>query len=674
MSQKYFATLTAEELASQAHEKIRSFDNYLEKSGKARRIEKSEQLYFGQHMGGVGAGLSEVSTLGTDDELTAVSVNYYRNLIQHRKALTTSQKIAYDPRAINSDLRSLQQTRLSRNILEYYESEKSLGEHKSNAAERALVGAVGYVYMGWDKRRGRPTGTRPVIDKDGQPKVGVDGLPLERVVYEGDVFAMPKSATEVIYDTKLRDWKQNKWVIIENYENKWDLAAEYPEFESDIINLSSEDNLRTNLRSYARSRYLDKDSQNDLVATYTFYHLKTDAVPNGRHMKFLSNLKVLSDGPIPYQDKYESFLPVMRIAAAEVFNTVDGHTDSYDVIALQQVMNVLFSTVFTNQQAFGVQMVNLPHGTEVSPSHVKSMVFLKTPPGTEPKGINLTNTPAEIFKNIEIVQTAMTMLQGLNSVVTGDPDHNLKSGAALGRLQAMAIQYASNFQRQWANLNSECGTFLLKLLKWFAKTERMYALAGKRNKNAMASFSGSDLDLIDRVFVDLGNPLAHTAAGRLELADMLMREGKISLAQYFEVMETGTLDPISETEASEEELLQKENELFLEGKPVQALVGDKHKAHIKYHKSILNDPLLREQASKGDPMANAVVQSVMAHIQEHIQLEQTQDMIWFAVSGEQPPPPPPPALIPPSGPGGPAEPVPPPDAPAPAVPPIPPAV
>jgi hypothetical protein len=159
------------------------------------------------------------------------------------------------------------------------------------------------------------------------------------------------------------------------------------------------------------------------------------------------------------------------------------------------------------------------------------------------------------------------------------------------------------------------------------------------------------------VVVDIGNPLAYTAAGRMELADTLLKEGRITLQQYFEVMETGSLDPISEVEASEEDLLQKENELFLDGKPVKALVGDKHKAHLKAHKSLLNDPQLRERASAGDPQASAIVEAIYAHCQEHINLEQTQDMIWFAVSGEQPPPPPP---MPPPMEGGPGGPPPPP--------------
>lgn len=644
MSSKYFASLPTAEVFGQYAEKIKMFDQYLEKNGIARRAEKSEQLYFGRHMGEAGAGTTKVERVGEDDELSAYSVNLFRNLIQHRKALTTSHRLSYDPRATNSDTKSLEQTKIARNVLEYYERDKGLAEIKSEAAERALVGAVGYVYMGWDRRAGRPVGTAPVK--------GADGRESERVVREGDVFAKPKGLTEVIFDVKIRNWKDRKWEIVESYENKWDLAAEYPEHAEAITKLDSNASLRAELSSYKTTRFMEEDGQNDLIPIYEFYHHKTDSMPNGRYSKFTTSGLMLEDKAIPYQDKFESELPCRRIAAGEVFGSAFGHTDAFDSMQSQQVLNVLFSTVFTNQQAFGVQLVSLPSGSEISQSHIKGLAFIKTPPGTEAKGINLTNTPAEIFKNIELVKQMMTELQGLNSVVTGDPDHSLKSGAALGRMQAMAIQYASNFQRQWGNINEECGTFLLKLLKWFAKSERMVAIAGKRKKSSMSSFKGSDFDQIERVICDLGNPLTYTAAGRVEEADKLLEKEKITLGQYFEIRDTGSTDALSEDQASEEDLLQSENEMLMEGKPVKALVGDKHKEHARKHKSILNDPNLRARVAQGDMQAVAIVEAATAHIMEHKGLEETQDIFWFAVSGEQAPPPPPPMPMEPVGPDG----------------------
>jgi hypothetical protein len=658
--EQYFASLQAPDLLKKLNEKIKSFDNYVEREGLARKWTKSENRYFGRHFDESVTGAGEIMDVGSDGEIKAFPVNHYRNLIQHRMALTTSQKPAYDPRAKNSDLKSLQQTRLARNILDDYLSEKKLGRFMVQAAERSLVTAIGYLFMEWKTDQGRAYSTAPVMDETGQPKLDDSGEPMERVIYEGDVEATPKGPRDVIWDVRLKDWSRRKWVIVEDLENKWDLAARYPDQAEQILSLSANDTLR----EFRKGQMRDKDESNDLIPTYKFYHLRTDAVKSGRYTFFLGREICLYDGPNPYQDKNESLLPVLRIAPGEMFDTNFGYTDAFDTLALQDVINSLYSTVFTNQQAFGVQMVHLPVGCEVSPSMVRGLAFLKGgPQGSEPKGINLTNTPAELFKNIEFVEGAMTKLQGLNSVITGDPDSSLKSGAALGRMQAMAIQYASNFQRSWAELNEDAGTLLLKFLRWFAKSERMIALAGKRNKNSMLSFTGNDLDLIDRVSVDLGNAMAQTSTGRIELADKLNADGKITIEQYFEVLETGTLDMITEPKMAAEELIQKENERFLDGKPSMAMVGDKHKEHIANHKSLKDDPYLRERASENDPQALATFQLIDQHIMEHIKLEQTQDPIWFAISGEAPPPQPPPG--PPPGPGGPGPGMPPPQGPAP---------
>lgn len=645
--QQYFATLETEKLLEELDDKIKGFYNYIEGSGLAARAERAERVYVGKHQGEGGVGAYTMNDAGVDGEMTAITVNKFRTLIKHNLSFTVTQKPAWDPRAKNSDVKSIQQARLAGNILDAYLTEKRMGRHMNLAAERSLVSGKGYVYMTWNPSEGRPYTTKPVIGEDGEPILNEAGIPKRKVVYEGDVEITSKGWSDVIYDPNLRDWHKKKWLIVKEYENKWDLAARHPEKAEEIVKLSGDDESDYTLR-YKR-RYFDDKSAQDIIPVFYFYHLRTDGVPSGRFTKFLNGKIALFDGAFQYRR-----LPVFRIAPGDEFDTCEGYTDAFDQMALQEALNVFYSVAFSNLQAFAGQKLWLPEGCEVSASNLDDgMAILKGGvPGTEPKVLNLTGIPAELLKVVEVFSQSMTEGMGLNSVVTGDPEHGLKSGAALGRMQAMAIQYASNFQRSWAELQEDVGTFLIELLQDFAKTKRMVALAGVANKGAMESFSGEDLVQIERVTVDLGNPAMRTAAGRMEIADKFYEKGEINAREWMQVSATGSMDAIMERKQCDVELVQKENELMRDGKPVRAMVGDAHLYHMDQHYSVIADPQLRTWAAQGDPASIAIIEAATAHIQEHEQIYMTQPPVFSVIKKEPPAPQPMPPPMPP-GPGGP---------------------
>lgn len=654
MTSQYFAQKDTKQFLSDVEKKIKNFNDYMSKTGRASKILRSEQLYFGRHLGEWGVGGGTVQDVGADNELTAFGVNLYRNLIKYVLSFTTSQKPSFDPRAKNTDTRSGQQARLASNILDSYLNEKRMDRHFVAAAERALVDGKGFVYMTWEPSLGKPFSTAPAQGPDGEPLTDEQGAPQQKIIYEGDVEISSKGFLDVIYDVAIKDWSKKKWVVVRTLENKWDLAARHPDKAEQIEKLSPNDDLGCIEQTQMMSNVFTKEVNEDMVPVYHFYHDKTDAVKNGRYCKFLNGQIDLYDGPFQYKR-----LPVFRITPGEEFDTSEGYTDAFDIMAPQEVLNVLFSIPFSNQQAFANALLWLPEGCEASVSQLNGsqMTILKGGmPGTEPKSISLTATPAELFKNIEMVQEFMMKAMGLNAAAVGDAKEDVKSGVGLSRLQAMAIQYASGFQKSYSNILEDGGSFLLELLQVFAKTERMIALAGSANKGAMTSFTASDIDMIERVSCDLGNALSKTPSMRSELADKFLERGNITFKQYVQVIETGNLDVVYESEEAQPELIQKENEMLLEGKPVMAMVGDGHKAHIKEHKAKLDDPQLRSSAAAGDPEAMAIVKAISDHNMQHIQLEQTQDQIWFAISGEQPPPPPPmppPGMAPPGAPQGP---------------------
>jgi len=233
--------------------------------------------------------------------------------------------------------------------------------------------------------------------------------------------------------------------------------------------------------------------------------------------------------------------------------------------------------------------------------------------GHDIRALNLTNTPKEIFDYVGMLEKSMETLSGINSVSRGNPDPNLRSGNALALVQSMSLQFMSGLQQSYVGLIEDLGMGVINILKDYAATPRMAAIVGKTNRSYMREFTGDDLSSISRVSVEIANPLSRTTAGRLEMGEQLLQMGLIkSPQQYFSILNTGSLDVMTEDEQHQLFLIKAENEYLSEGKPQVAVFIDDHDLHIKEHGSVLSDPEMRQRPE--------IVAAVLAHIQEHMDL------------------------------------------------------
>jgi hypothetical protein len=195
----------------------------------------------------------------------------------------------------------------------------------------------------------------------------------------------------------------------------------------------------------------------------------------------------------------------------------------------------------------------------------------------------------------------------------------------------MALQFISGLQQNYVQLIEDSGTGLLNMLKDFAAAPRVAAIVGEDNRTYLKEFTGGDLDLVNRVCVDIGNPLAQTKAGRVQMAENLLQYQKITPEQYFVVLDTGRLEPITDGIQKELYLIKAENEKMVRGSPIRMLSIDEHMIHIKEHRNVLADPDLR--------MDDDLSARVLDHIQEHINALKTTDPALLQAIGETPLPP-----------------------------------
>lgn len=607
----YWASVGSADIADNILEKVKDYYEYLSLSGRLDLWRRSWGYYYRPRING-----GMINPAGQQGELTSVNINHYRNLLLHLETMTVQQRANFEPRATNSDVKSQSQVILAAGLLDYYMREKKLERNIKSAVKDCLIFSEGFVRAEWDATSG---------DVYGQTATGSPA-------YQGDIRYTNYNPLNVIRDYFKQAASQEDWSILRDFQNKYTLAAKFPELNDQILN-DCDDYLEL-ARTTTFNIFNLEDTDN--IAVYTLLHKPTPAMPNGRYTQILDNGTILMDGPLPYDETH-----VYRIAPDEETGTIFGYSVGFDLLPVQECIDILYSTVITNQATFGVQNILTPKGHDLSTSQISGALNLMEydPALGKPEALNLTSTPPEIFNFINQLESLAETLSGVNSVARGNPEASLKSGAALALVQSMAIQFSMNLQQSYAQLVEDLGTGTINILKTYASVPRVAAIAGKSNRPLMREFSGQDLSGISRVTVDMGNPLTRTTAGKENLANNYLEKGMIDNPdQYIQVINTGRLEPVIEGKQAELLLIKSENEMLADGQPQRALITDQHAQHILEHKTVLASPEVRM-----DPNS-PIIQATLTHIQEHINFLKTADPALLALihqTSMAPPPMPP---------------------------------
>ena len=596
----YFASKPANDTAAILLQRAMSFYNLLTSNSYLEKLQNMWRMYHGAYQTDMGVG-HKIQFTGEQGELVHMPVNHFRNLAQHIYVMITSSRPVMDARAINTDAKSTAQTVLAKGILDYYMREKHLEDALKKAVEMSIVLGSAFIKLEWDATAG--------TSFDGNPETG-------EIDYEGELEFSNLSPFDVVIDGTKETW-DNDWVLCRTFQNRFNLIAKYPELADKIRGIPPKSQ-----SSVYRLAAFTNDETDD-IPVYEFYHKKTEAMPDGRYLLFLDTDCILLDTKMPYRT-----IPLFRIVPSEIMGTPYGYSPMFDIYPIQEMMNATYSAIATNQNAFAVQNVFFPRGADLSLNSIDGAMNI-IEGNAPPIPINLTQTPKEVFEYLQVLVQAAETISGVNSVARGNPEASLKSGNALALVQSMALQFTSGLQQSYIKLIEDVGTALIHILKDFANTPKFLALVGKNNKPYVKEFTGEDIGEINRVVVDVGNPLSMTIAGRVQMAEQLLQMNLIKTPQqYFSVMETGRLDNMYEGEMDQLINIKKENENMTEGKPVKAMMLDSHKMHILEHRCVLYNEDVR--------MNETLAAGVINHIQEHLTFLRTADPDLLGLIGEQP--------------------------------------
>lgn len=642
-------------LAEYARKFVDNFRDASRAAGITQRRQGNWMKYYSRDENRAGWA-DDLYAEGSEGELVRMRVNVMRNLMLHILSMTTSVRPVIDPKALNTDLKSIKQTEIGRAVADHYLKTVKVYRYIDDATEMGLALGEGFVHGYWDDAAGDfyaappaelPPAPAPepsgLLDASGNPMPpsappggltappigapptpgGLTAPPMgaqppaplvqgpPQLLPKGDVCFRTLTGLDVAHDLRLSSWRELKECVVREWVDRFDVAANYSSLADKVLEqptrgmgLSTlvDDELPTPGRSLADT------FQSNLIEVFTYYHAKTSGCPNGRRLVFLADSTWLEDGALPY-----SKIPLFRISPSDVLGTALGYAPLTELAPMQEALDKALSAIATRIFAHGIANVIVKRGSAPESSQLTgglNMIEVDSmAPGDKPvELLELLNIPPELPNFVEIITKFMESNSGVNAIVRGNPPPGLDAGVAIAQFQAMAVQFASRLEASYTEAIEDVVLFIFDALRTHSESmPRMVQLVGKSKRESLQEFYGGDLNGIVRVVADMGNPLSRTPAGKAMIADYLRNSGiPVTPEQFVQVINTGNLETATESITSELNLIKQENELLADGQAVNAIRGENHQMHIHEHRAILSNPDIKFD------------QGLMALVEEHM--------------------------------------------------------
>lgn len=629
----YWAGRATPEMLKVAWKKIDRWFDHIKTNGQLALWRKSlHEYYAGEETGG------SVGTAGEQDEMVTMKVNHLHSIGEHVVTAVAGQAPAFQPQAQNNDHEATSQTDIARVILEACVAQKGLSEVFVQTTRRAWVLKEGYGAAEWDER------------------MGEDYAALgKQITKTGDVRLRTYTPENVPRDHLREGGLDHEWYFLRRWENKHNVLAralvnvkEPEKIQSITANVLGQPTKAEENEDRPRLEQFGQNEESDEIAVWEFRHAKTDALPGGRRTVFVSPEVWLSDGDLPYRGLY-----VFRMVPEERIGREGGYTPHFDLLAPQHGVNAAYSSQLSALAALGHPVVHAQTNSNVTVEELKAFSLLKSQ--GEVKSLNLL-TPDALKPHKEFAADMVAQMEiesGVNAVRRGNASSMgaSSSGAKLALVDAKFYESIVGIQRSFKDFASAVATAIVQLYRDFGKVEQTVAVAGKDKRVHAKKFIGArDLKGVLRVDIEMGDPMSRTAAGRMEIATMLLgatgADGKPVIKtpeQILQVIQTGRLDPLTSGQQSELDNIKAENEMLGDGKTPQVFVFDNHPLHLQEHYAVVASPEAR---------TSPIVPAVMEHMANH--LKEWQGAPLDGLMARQIPPAPSASMMPPPAPGEPS--------------------
>lgn len=552
--------------------------------------------YYGVDEGqGITTGLTRTGGKG---EKVRVRINYARAYAKALLSIVTGPKLNWKTVARNSDSNVEASALLAMNLLDDYWRSRRMNRFTFRWVEQAIFASESFLFNEWDLSQGPPLAPRG-----------------DTMLKQGDFTFHNILPWHVRRDQSYRSYEASPWINVTLYKNKWELMRLFPKCTNGE---PSREKILASGREEGGSD-LNKifgftDRESDVVPVHYWFHDSCASLPKGREVVFLSPGCVLRDRINSYSRR-----PVHRLVADEMFDTTHAWSSFWDALGPQELMDEHQTSIASNQTAMGTQLVAMERGSEIDKSALlKGMrVILVSKNGMVPQGVQLAKSDPQVFPHLATLKSDQRQLMGLNDVALGQPQSAQMNAQAFAVLASMAVQQASPFQTAYVDGVGDLGTSVIGEISTRVKTPRILQVAGRGASNLVSmsqkKYVGADVSAIDKVIVEVGNPMEQTAAGRQTILDYYQKMGvKLEPDQIQQVFDTGRLEPVTERRRNKLLLIKSENEALSRGEVPMVHTFHDHVLHMRENVA----PLETVDGMSNKGVADAVAQHWDEHYRE----------------------------------------------------------
>lgn len=649
----YWALLEGEELSAAVRNKVERAQRHMLASGLWWLWVKAHALMHG--MGKDGYTSHSLEKKGKQGELTSFNVNHFRSIVRHYRNLAVGQRPTLEPMPENGAVDAETQARKARDVLEHYSRRGWAAVQKDVTRYAARYGA-GWEWKWWNFKRGEETLPAMTLEQAaadaeaqgmGPEDAAAHVSAMTAPQFSGDFEFFAFRPNDVYFDTSLKSSRGIGWVVLRLRLSRWDLMADFPERAEDIRSQK-----RASIDTQCDFAFgpgfssTNSTEEDDTVCVYVLLHGKRPACPDGRLALCLS-----SGAPLLVDTLPAGVFAVRRLADDDFDDSAHGYSNAWDLMGLQEYVNMAATIMATNQRTHGVGIVIAPTSSNVDSSKIGTgQVLLRYNGVGKPEALNFTSTPPEVINGMDNAVGSMGLISGVNAVARGDPQASLRTGPALALVKSSAVETSIDFQDNLRDYYDESASDLLVLFQAFATDAVQVSVTGETGALTDA-VKGSDIAAVKGVRVDVGSPLSRTLAGKIEMATNLVaiaqqNKTPVDIGQYFRVLESGRVDVMTELDTKRRRNIAKENEMlakarFINGDEMQGLdpsvpmprclATDDAVAHVTHHLSGLDSP----EARNNPAFVRATLQHVAEHVQSATKVQTTQPVLMEA-AGLQP--------------------------------------